>query len=73
MFSIIKICLNFAAGPGEEDQDPAGYYTYYDIDNVIHVMDYLVVFEKLAGAPLSWVSPFLKMEPAFTSFNSLPN
>ena len=50
MFSIIQICLDFAAGPGEEDQDPPGYYTYYDIDNVIHVMDYLVVFE-------SWRAP----------------
>jgi hypothetical protein len=46
MFSIIQICLNFAAGPSEEDQDPAGYYTYYNIDNVIHVMDYLVAFER---------------------------
>jgi hypothetical protein len=46
MFSIIQICLDFAAGPGEEDQDPAGYYTYYDIDNVIHVMDYLVALKR---------------------------
>lgn len=38
MFSIIQICLNFAAGPGEEDQDPTNYYTYSDIDNVIHVI-----------------------------------